>query len=65
MPKLKTVKGVKDRIRVTGTGKLMGFRPGKRHLLGGKRAKIKRALRRPRAIAKVDARQLRPLVPYQ
>ena len=65
MQKLKTVKGVKDRLHVTGTGKLMGFRAGKRHLLSGKRAKIKRHLRKSRAIAEVDARTIRALLPYQ
>ena len=64
MPKMKTVKGVKGRVKVTGTGKLIGHRPGRRHLLSGKRAKIKRQLRRRRALFKADARQLRALMPY-
>jgi large subunit ribosomal protein L35 len=64
MGKLKTVKGVKDRIKITGTGKLLGFRAGRRHLLGGKRTKTKRQLRRPQMIAGVDARKLRALIPY-
>ena len=64
MPKLKTVKGVKGRINVTGTGKLVGFRAGRRHLLAGKRAKIKRHLRRPQTLAQVDARKIRTLLPY-
>ena len=64
MGKIKTVKGVKDRVKVTGTGKLMGFRAGRRHLLGGKRTKIKRHLRRPFAIAGVDAKKVRALIPY-
>lgn len=65
MGKLKTVKGVQRRLKVTGTGKLLGFRAGRRHLLGGKRAKTKRHLRRPQTVARVDARKLRTLVPYQ
>ena len=65
MPKIKTVKGVKERIKVTGTGKLIGFRAGRRHLLAGKRAKIKRQLRQERVLAPVDARKIRPLIPYQ
>jgi large subunit ribosomal protein L35 len=64
MPKLKTVKGLKERFKVTGSGKLVGFRPGRRHLLAGKRAKIKRALRRQRLLAAVDSRKLRALLPY-
>ncbi len=64
MGKLKTVKGVKARIKRTGTGKLMGFRAGRRHLLGGKRAKIKRQLRRSQVLAKVDAKKIQALLPY-
>ena len=64
MPKMKTVKGVKERLKVTGTGKLMGYRPGRRHLLGGKRAKIKRQLRRPLVVSAVEERKIRSLVPY-
>ena len=64
MPKLKTVKSVKGRIKVTGTGKLIGFRAGRRHLLAGKRAKIKRHLRRPQTLAQVDVRKIRTLLPY-
>lgn len=64
MGKLKTVKGVKGRLRVTGTGKLLGFRPGRRHLLGGKRAKIKRQLRRSQTVSPAEARKIRALIPY-
>ena len=65
MPKLKTVKGVKERFKVTGTGKLLARRAGKRHLLGSRRRKTKRQLRRPQLVAKVDVRKLRSLVPYE
>ena len=64
MPSLKTVKGVKERFKVTGTGKLVGFRSGRRHLLHGKRAKLKRHLRRQRTLKPMDARNLKTLVPY-
>ena len=64
MPKLKTVKSVKDRIRVTGTGKLIAFRAGRRHLLGGKPAKIKRKLGKPRVLSRREERHVRPLIPY-
>ena len=65
MPKIKTVKGVRDRLKVTGTGKLIGHRSGKRHLLGGKRAKIKRQLRRTRIVSRTEERSIRSLIPYQ
>ena len=64
MPKLKTVKGVKDRFKVTGTGKVIGRRAGRRHLLGGKRAKLKRSLRRPAVASERDAWKVRSLLPY-
>lgn len=44
MPKMKTVKAIKARFRVTGTGKLKLNHPGKRHLLSGKTPKRKRQL---------------------
>ena len=65
MPTLKTVKGVKGRIKVTGTGKLVAFRPGRRHLLGHRRANIKRKLRRPMTLAAVETKKIRALLPYQ
>ncbi len=64
MPKLKSVKGVRRRFKVTGTGRLLAFRPGRRHLLGSNRAKIKRHLRRPLLLSKVETRRIRALIPY-
>ena len=62
---MKTVKGVKRRFKVTGTGQVVGFRAGRRHLLSGKRAKTKRKLRRQRLVAAVDVGKIRALLPYQ
>ncbi len=65
MPKLKTVKSAKDRIKVTGTGKLRSYRrTGRRHLLAGKSAKRMRQLRGDKAISPGEARQIRALIPY-
>jgi|GEM_PF-3232272 len=64
MPKLKTVKGVRDRVKVTGTGKLLARRASHRHLLGSRRAKTKRQLRRPQTLATADTRKTRSLIPY-
>lgn len=52
MPKMKTKKSLKRRIKVTGTGKLMHHREGRRHLQSGKRAKRRRKLRKPKIIPK-------------
>ena len=64
MPKLKTVKGIKARFKVTGTGKLIGNRAGRRHLLTGRRPKRKRQFRRPLEVSTADAKALRPNLPY-
>ena len=64
MPKIKTVKGVKERFKVTGTGKVVGYRSGRRHLLAGKRAKLMRHLRRQRTLPPVEAKKIRQLMPY-
>ncbi len=45
MPKMKTKKSISKRIKVTGTGKLMRFKAGRRHLLVRKNAKRRRQLR--------------------
>ena len=64
MPKLKTVKGVKDRVKITGTGKVMVQRSGRRHLLAHRRAKTMRRLRRAAQLPEMDARKIRALLPY-
>ena len=64
MPKLKTVKGVKDRIKRTATGKLISYKAGRRHLLGGKRSKVKRQMRRSQLISRADQVRIDSLVPY-
>lgn len=45
MPKQKTHKGLKDRVRVTRNRKIVRRKAGKSHLLSGKSAKRRRALR--------------------
>ena len=65
MPKLKTAKGVKDRLKVTGTGKIRTYRrAGRGHLLAGKASKRMRRLRGPSVLTAGDTRQVRPLIPY-
>ena len=46
MPKMKTKKSVTKRFKMTGTGKLVRSRPGKRHILTKKSSKRKRGLKR-------------------
>ena len=47
MPKQKTNKGVRKRMKVTATGKVLRHKANKRHLLAGRTSKRKRQLRRP------------------
>ncbi len=44
MPKMKTHSGAKKTFRLTGTGKIMHKRAGKRHLLEHKSSRITRRL---------------------
>lgn len=44
MPKMKPNKAMKARFKVTGTGKLVRQRPGKRHILTKKSSKRKRSI---------------------
>ncbi|HKF76007.1 MAG TPA: 50S ribosomal protein L35, partial [Candidatus Dormibacteraeota bacterium] len=59
MPKLKTRKGLGDRIRVTRTGKLMRKHAWKSHLLEHKSAKRKRDFRSAQAVAAADVKRVR------
>jgi large subunit ribosomal protein L35 len=51
MPKMKTKKAVKSKFKLTGTGKLLRRRPGKRHILTKKTSKRKRKLGKPALVA--------------
>ena len=44
MPKMKTHSGAKKTFRLTGTGKIMHKRAGKRHLLDLKSSRVTRSL---------------------
>jgi large subunit ribosomal protein L35 len=52
MPKMKTRKSVKARFKVTGRGKLVRQRPGRRHILTKKASKRKRKLRKETLVDK-------------
>ena len=59
MPKLKTRKGLADRVRVTRNGKLVRKHGWKSHLLEHKSAKRKRDFRGAQTISPADAKQVR------
>jgi large subunit ribosomal protein L35 len=62
MPKNKTHKGTSKRIRVTGSGKLLREKAGKRHLLEKKSSKLTRRLSGTVEVAKNDAPRLKKLL---
>ncbi len=64
MPKLKTSRSVKKRIRITKTGKAKHFKAYRRHLLVLKRSKRKRTLGKPAFVAKGELKSINKLLPY-
>ena len=64
MPKLKTNKAAAKRFRFTKKGKIKKRNAGRRHILGNKKRKRKRQLRRTGYVSKADARRIRRLLPY-
>ena len=64
MPKLKTHKGAKARIHVTGTGKLMRRKRMSSHLRRKKPKKVRRQFEGKRLVDAADVKRLRALIPY-
>lgn len=62
MPKMKTHSGAKKRIRVTGSGKLMRQRAGKRHLNEHKPTTRTRRLSNDVELAKADVKKAKRLL---
>jgi large subunit ribosomal protein L35 len=64
MPKLKTHKGTKARVKITGRGKVTAMRSGKRHLNYKKSGKRIRQGRTDLVLAKPEADRIKRLLPY-
>lgn len=64
MPKLKTNRSAKKRMRITKTGKAKYFKAGRGHLLTGKRAKRKRQMGRPAYVAQGELKTIHKVLPY-
>jgi len=62
MPKQKTHSGAKKRFKVTGGGKLLHERAGKRHLLEHKPSRLTRRLTGTAELAPADAKTARKLL---
>jgi large subunit ribosomal protein L35 len=59
VPKLKTRKGLSDRIRVTRNGKLIRKHAWKSHLMASKSAKRKRAFRQAQPVSPANYKAVR------
>jgi len=62
--KLKTHRGAAKRFKVTANGKILRMHSGKRHLLGTKRPKRMRHLKKLTLVSPADAPNVRHMLPY-
>ena len=62
MPKMKTRRSVKKRIKLTGSGKVKHKKMGLRHILTKKASKRKRKLRALEVIGGKDAKRLKSML---
>ncbi|REE85195.1 LSU ribosomal protein L35P [Paenibacillus taihuensis] len=58
MPKMKTHSSLKDRFKITGTGKVIRYKAYKNHLLSGKSSRQKRVLNTQPNLATGDYKRL-------
>ena len=59
MPKMKTHKGTKRRMKLTGTGKVMRRKAGSSHLMSVKSSKRRRSMRKDAAVSPGIAKKAR------
>ncbi len=62
MPKQKTHSGLKKRIKISGTGKLMRGQAYKGHLAGSKSTKQNRQLRGETSVHPSDEKRIKSLI---
>ena len=62
MPKQKTHSGAKKRFKVTGSGKVLHEKAGKRHLLERKASKLTRRLTGTTEVSQADAKTAKKLL---
>lgn len=62
--KAKTRKAVSKRFKVTGTGKILRRKQGKRHLLQNKNRKRKRNLGKATLVSDADLKSVRQNLPF-
>ena len=61
---IKTKKSVAKRFKITGTGKVMRSRAGKRHLLQGKNSKRRRSLGKSAVVDATDTYRILQNLPF-
>ncbi|MGL6115125.1 50S ribosomal protein L35 [Cetobacterium sp. SF1] len=64
MPKMKTHRGARKRIKVTGTGKFVVKHSGKSHILTKKTRKRKNNLRKDMVVGVTLEKHMKALLPY-
>ena len=64
MPKMKTKRAARKRVKMTATGKLLRAGAFKQHKLEHKHPKRRRGARKNKLVAKADERVMKALVPY-
>ncbi|HEX7039162.1 MAG TPA: 50S ribosomal protein L35 [Trueperaceae bacterium] len=64
MPKLKTHKGTKARVKITGRGKVKAMRSGKRHLNYKKSGTRIRQGRTDLVVDESEVKRIKALLPY-
>ncbi len=62
MPKMKTKKALKSRFKVTGRGKLMRRKQGRRHIMTKKTSKSKRQSKNPGIVLNTIATKFKKLM---
>lgn len=62
---IKTRKATAKRVKITGTGKLMRSRPGRRHLATSKNAKRRRRLASEATVSKSDYKRILEALPFR
>jgi large subunit ribosomal protein L35 len=62
MPKIRTRKGLSDRVRITRNGKLVRAHAWKSHLLEHKSARRKRAYRSAAGVSAADRKEARRML---
>ncbi len=64
MPKLKTHRGAKKRLKVTGSGKILRMKANASHILTKKSRKRKRNLKQSTVVVSEEFKRLKSLLPY-